>query len=304
LTNIQIEPFAGDRSLMKSFVYAIPLIFVALTSHGSSLELSRVSMPEAAPTKSLLNGQISHSRVAQGRGVIAKAYFSSPTRRYAHGVLGDDIEAASLTLILIDGKELRYELPESRVFEDLEPRLVNLDAKGADEVVVVESDIELGASLAVYGLRKGEVEKIAATPFIGHAFRWLNPIGAGDFNGDSMIDLALVSTPHIGGILKLYSYTPPKLTNYAVMRGVSTHSIGSTALGMGRVVKGELKDLILAPSQRHNELLLLEWIDGNIIEKTRVPLPASIDSDLAPAGHNRWTFRLQNGYYYLVKVKP
>lgn len=289
---------------MRSFVYAIPLIFIALTSYGSRLELSSVPVPEVSPTTSLLNGQIPHSRVAKGDGIIAKAYLSSPTKRYAHGVLGDEVEAASLTLVLNDGKELRYELPESRVFEDLEPRLVNLDAKGADEVVVVESDSKLGASLAIYGLRKGGVEKIAATPFIGQAYRWLNPIGAGDFNGDSVIDLALVSTPHIGGVLKFYSYTPPKLTNYAVMRGVSTHSIGSTALGMGRVVKGELKDLILAPSQRHNELLLLEWIDGKIIEKARVLLPASIVGDLVPTGYNQWTVRLQNGSYYTVKAIP
>jgi len=289
---------------MRSVALSISIIFIALPSHGSGLEISSAPVPEASQPAPLLSGQIPHSRVAQGGGIIAKAYLSSPTRRYAHGVLGDKIEAASLTLVLDDGKELRYELPESRFFEDLQPRLVNLDAKGEDEVVVVESDIELGASLAVYGLNKGEVEKIAATPFIGHANRWLNPLGAGDFNGDSVMDLALVSTPHIGGVLKLYSFTPPRLTSYAQMRGVSTHSIGGKALGMGRVVKGELKDLILAPSQRHDELLLLEWIDGKITEIARVPLAASIDSDLVPTSHNQWTVRLDNGSYYKIKAIP
>jgi len=289
---------------MRSFVLAIPFIFIAITSHGSGLELSSVPAPEASPPAPLLRDQVPHSRVARGSGAIARAYLSSPTRRYHHGVLGDEVEAASLTLVLDGGKELRYELPESRVFEDLHPRLVNLDGKGADEVVVVESDIDLGASLAVYGLRNDEVKKIAATPFIGRANRWLNPIGAGNFNGDSVMDLALVSTPHIGGVLKLYSYTPPRLTSYAKLRGVSTHSIGSTALGMGRVVTGDSKDLILAPSQRHNELLLLEWIDGIIIEKARVSLQSDIVSDLMPVGYNQWTFRLQNGSYYTVKAIP
>ena len=289
---------------MRSFIYAITLSLIASIAHGARLELSRVPVPEASPTIPLLKGQIPHSRVAQGEGLIAKAYLSSPTKRYNHGVLGDKIEAASLTLVLNDGEELRYELPDSRVFEDLQPRLVNLDAKGADEVMVVESDNKLGASLAVYGLRKGEVEKIGATPFIGHTNRWLNPIGAGDFNGDSLIDLALVSTPHIGGVLKFYSYTPPSLTPYAQIDGVSTHSIGSTALEMGRVVKGEQKDLILAPSQRHNELLLLEWIGGEIIEMARVTLPVAIVSGLVPTGFNQWTFRLQNGFWYTVKALP
>jgi hypothetical protein len=289
---------------IRSAVFALPLIFIAITSYASSLEISHAPVPEAPPATHLLNGQIPHSRVARGEGVIASAYLTSPTRRYAHGVLGDDIEAASLTLVLNDGKELKYELPESRVFEDLQLRLINLDDKGTDEIVVVESDRKLGASLAVYGLGKGTVEKIAATPFIGHANRWLNPVGAGDFNGDSVMDLALVITPHIGGILKLYSYTPPNLTSYAQISGVSTHSIGSTDLGMGRVVKGEPKDLILAPSQRHNELLLLEWIDGEIVEKARVTLPAVMGSGLEAAGPNQWTFRLKNGSHYTVRAAP
>jgi hypothetical protein len=289
---------------MKHLFYSIPLIFIALTAHGASIGLSKIPAPESTAPASLLKDQIPYSRVARGEGVIAKAYLSSPTRRYDHGVLGDEVEAASLTVVLNDGKELRYDLPESRVFEDLEPRLVNLDAKGPDEVIVVETDSKLGASLAVYGLRKGKVEKIAATPFIGRAYRWLNPVGAGDFNGDYVMDVALVSTPHIGGVLKLYSYTPPNLTSFAQKRGVSTHSIGSTNLGMGRVVKGEQKDLILAPSQSHNKLLLLEWLDGKIIEKARVGLPSDIVSALVPVGDNQWTFRVKGGYWYRVKVKP
>lgn len=288
--------------MMKYLNFFIPIVFLVSTVHAASLEISPAAAPENLPATHLLSGQIPLSKVAVGGGIIAKVYLSSPTRRYAHGVLGDKIEAASLTFILEDGRELRYGLPESRVFEDLEPRLVDLDAEGPDEVVVVESDRKLGASLAVYGLVKGEIVKIAATPFIGHYNRWLNPLGAGDFNGDLVKDLAIVSTPHIGGVLKIYTYTPPRLSSYAQLHGVSTHFIGSTTLGMGRVISGEPKDLILAPDQDRNELLLLEWIDGEIVEKARVALPAAIISDLVPAGHNRWTFQLQNGSYYTVKV--
>jgi hypothetical protein len=293
---------------MRNLLFSISLVFItpfiALTAHGASIELSKIPAPEAAPTASLLSDQIPQSRVATGEGVISKAYLASPTRRYDHGVLGDGVEAASLTVVLSDGKELRYDLPDSRVFEDLEPRLVDLDGEDPNELVVVETDSKLGASLAVYGLREGKLEKLAATPFIGRAYRWLNPVGAGDFNGDGVSDLALVSTPHIGGVLKLYSYTPPKLTSYAQKGGVSTHSIGSTNLGMGRVVKGEGKDLILAPSQSHNKLLLLEWVDGKIVERARVGLPSDIVSALESVGAHLWRFRLKNGDWYRARVKP
>jgi len=244
------------------------------------------------------------SRAAYGKGAIAVAYFSSPTRRYDHGILGDKIEAAGLTVVLEDGSALVYTLPSNRVFEDLQPRLVDLDGDGTKEIVVVESDIENGASLAVYGLKNGAIEKIASTPFIGHTHRWLNPLGTGNFNGDSVTDLALVLTPHIGGILQLYSYTPPRLTLYAQKSGVSTHSIGSTSLGMGRVVKGEKKDLILAPNQRHNALLLLEWVNGEIVERASITLHARIISELMPTGPNRWTMQLEDRSYRSVKAVP
>jgi len=297
-------PARRHRHRSGTVVLTAVFLFFALNSHAASLELSGASAPEASPPPPLLAGQIPLSKIAQGSGPIAKAYLSGPTTRYDHGVLGDRIEAASLTVVVRDGSVLTYELPPDRVFEDVEPRLVDLDGQGAPEIVVVETDLKRGASLAVYGLRQGVVRKIAATPFLGRAHRWLNPVGAGDFNGDSVTDLALVATPHIGGILELYSWTPPDLTRYASLRGVSTHSIGSTALGMGRVVRGSAKDLLIVPSQQHTALLLLEWVDGEIAEKARLLLPAVIISELVPTGVNQWTFQLENGSYYTVKAVP
>ena len=121
----RLSHFCGIILTMRSVVYAIPFIFITLTSHGSGLELSSAPVPETLSTTPLLSGQIPHSKAAGGSGAIAMAYLSSPTKRYAHGVLGDKIEAASLTLVLDDGKELRYDLPETRVFEDLQPRFGN-----------------------------------------------------------------------------------------------------------------------------------------------------------------------------------
>lgn len=292
------------KGKMNPSIISLPIILMALTAHGGGLELLKIEHLEHAEREIRLEGQIPQSKVTRGEGSMDKVYLSSPTDRYDHGVLGDGVEAGSLTVILTDGKKLEFVLPESRVFEDLEPRLVELDGQKPDEILVVETDSRLGASLAVYGVRKGSLEKVAASPFIGRTNRWLNPVGAGDFNGDGLVDLALVSTPHIGGILKLYSYTPPELTSYAQKRGVSTHSIGSTELGMGQVVKGEGKDLILVPSQSHGQLLLLEWIDGKIVERAKVPLPFDIVSALETAGENSWRFRVKSGHWYQVKAVP
>ena len=104
-----------------------------------------------------------HSRVARGERDIAAAWFAGATDRYAHGVLGDAIEAARLMVETRAGRRLQFELPAHRVFEDLEPRLADLDGDGRDEIIVVESDINLGASLAVYALAGDRLVKRAAT---------------------------------------------------------------------------------------------------------------------------------------------
>jgi len=85
------------------------------------------------------------------RAEITGAEFAAPTSRYDHAILGDAIEWGALVFDLADGRRLRVTLPESRVFEDLAPRLQDLDGDGAPEVMVVETDLARGARLSVYG---------------------------------------------------------------------------------------------------------------------------------------------------------
>jgi hypothetical protein len=67
--------------------------------------------------------------------VIIEAEYTEPTARYAHGVLGDAVEwgALVLTVDMCFGCEVKHvrqftiRLPENRVFEDIAPRIVDLD---------------------------------------------------------------------------------------------------------------------------------------------------------------------------------
>ena len=72
----------------------------------------------------------------------------------------------------IEGKRLHIDLPPARVFEDLEPRFADLNGDNRDELIVVESDIKSGASLAVYGIASGRLVRMVATPFLGQPNRW------------------------------------------------------------------------------------------------------------------------------------
>ncbi|HEY5634595.1 MAG TPA: VCBS repeat-containing protein [Burkholderiaceae bacterium] len=251
--------------------------------------------PPEQPARALGPGQLPHSEVATGSRDVARAWLARPTDRYPHAVLGDALEASQLVVEMRDGRAVHVELPPNRVFEDLAPRLADLDGDGRDEILVVESDLRLGASLSVYGVRADGLQRRASSGFLGQPNRWLNPLGAGDFDGDGKLDLALVATPHIGGALRLYRYAEPALIPFAEFSGVSTHSLGSTELGLGRVVKRSPRDRLLMPDATMRALRLLEWTPGGVVEIARVALPSRPEGSLVPAGENRWRLRLEGG---------
>lgn len=81
---------------------------------------------------------------------ILQADLVDPTGRYDHAVLGDALEWGGLRLVVGD-RTVTLTLPENRFFEDVEARLADVTGDGAPEVIVVETDLAQGASLALYG---------------------------------------------------------------------------------------------------------------------------------------------------------
>ncbi len=89
--------------------------------------------------------------------VILKAKFIEPTKCYDHTILGM-ISNWSVMRVMFDvcadcetcqimTRIIR--LPETRLFEDIAPRIVK-DEFGQTAVMVVETDIGLGARLSIY----------------------------------------------------------------------------------------------------------------------------------------------------------
>jgi len=158
---------------------------------------------------------------------VYAAWYTQPTTRYAHGILGDAIEAGELTVETSTGDTLTYTLPENQVFEDRTPRLVDLDGFGKTQIITILSDQTKGGSIAVFGVRKGKLELVAQTPYIGRSNRWLNIAGIDDFDGDGKTQIAAVWTPHIGGTLKYWTWDKGKLSISGEAYGFSNHFIGS-----------------------------------------------------------------------------
>lgn len=173
---------------------------------------------------------------------IASARYTEATTRYDHGILGDAVEWAALEMTTDTGRRLALRLPLTRVFEDLEPRLIDLDSDGANEVLTIETDIARGARLAVYGA--GGL--IAANDFIDRTHRWLAPLGAADLDGDGRVEIAFVDRPHLARTLILVQQRGNRLVRVGQIDGLTNHRIGDDWISGGIAVCGGVPTLLLA----------------------------------------------------------
>jgi hypothetical protein len=203
---------------------------------------------------------------------VFSAKYVEPTTRYAHGVLGDAVEWGALSLT-IDGcpqsaqacpRTVTYRLPEDRVFEDIAPRLVDVDGDGFDEVVVIETQVNRGASLAVYGAQG----KLAATPHIGTSNRWLAPVGAADLDGDGRVELAYVDRPHLAKVLRVWRWQGGKLRHVADLPGVTNHRIGEDYISGGIRTCGGAAEMIVADASWQR--LVAVTLNGNKLSGTDI----------------------------------
>ncbi len=190
---------------------------------------------------------------------ILSARYIGPTDRYDHGILGDAIEWSGIEIATgaRTGREgglftawreftFRIDLPENRVFEDIEPRLWDVTGDGSPEIVTILTDVDLGAALVILGAVDGTVREIASTPHIGRTHRWLAPVGAVDLDGDGAIEIAFVDRPHLARVLRVWRYRDGDFREVAAFEGVSNHRIGDREIAGGIRDCGTGPEMIVA----------------------------------------------------------
>lgn len=202
--------------------------------------------------------------------VILEAELIEPTTRYDHGILGDAVEWSALKLHVDMGcqgcdasatRDFVIRLPENRVFEDIEARIVSI-GDGISAVMVVETDLAKGARLALYY----ESGLIAATPFIGRTHRWLAPIGAADLDGDGYVEFAYVDRPHLAKTLRVWRYFDGELVPVADLRGLTNHRIGENWISGGIRDCGEGPEMITA-NGGWTQIIATRLVDGVLVAR-------------------------------------
>lgn len=240
-----------------------------LQAVGNQMVLEPMEQPVASPPAS--TDALSDALVAKGQRDIRRAWLGGPTDRYRHAILGDAIEASILYAETADGTLLTYALEENSVFEDRYPRIIDLDNDGLEELVVVRSYLDRGAALAVFGVRNGQIALLAETPPIGSSYRWLNPAGFPDLDGDGRPEIAIVITPHIGGTLQILQYSEGVLTPTWRLEGISNHAAGSSEMAMSAVTdlnRDGRHELVIPADGR--QILYQVWLSNEGLVTWRV----------------------------------
>jgi len=293
-TNWTLQPIEITQPVTEIFQASATLVLIKAGSQwyqakwcGKKLCLKPGKAParHRAPKGGLPDGGIA-TYLSTSPGIVS-AWYSPPTRRYGHGVLGDGIEGGGLAAKDSKANLYKYQLPDDSVYEDITPRLADLDGDGRAEIITIKSFLNAGASLAVYGLRKNKLRLIASTPPIGLPNRWLNIAGIDDFNGDGFIDIATVVTPHIGGTLEIWSYIDGRLIKTASEYGFSNHFIGSRNLDLSAIadVNNDGRPDIAVPGAARRQLRIMT-LSGNRLEKIdAIDLPDKIDANIGFLRH-------------------
>ena len=269
---------------------------------ASKIPIAIVKDNRANSDNGLPDGKIA---TAVNNGNIKRAWYTQPTRRYAHGILGDAIEGGALVVETKSGSTFKLELPKTEVFEDITPRLVDLNGDGTTEIITIISNLKLGASLGIFRIKNKSLKRQAQSSYIGQAHRWLNIAGIADYKGNGTLQIAIVVTPHIGGWLDLFDYNGDKLKRVASHQGFSNHIIGSREQRLSATYPsndGHRMNLAL-PSANRKTLRIMSFSSNDWSQSGAVKLPSPIDKAIRSKGRGNnveFTLGLSDGTVYSV----
>jgi len=235
-----------------------------------------------------------------GAEMLVGAQYSTPVTRYGHFALGQPHEYARVRATTDSGRSVELQLPEDEVFEDLAPRLVRLEAQDPAEILAIVSRRQDGARLVMMRLNGDRLEVSAESPAIGIPMRWLNPVDVVDLDGDGRSEIAIVTTPHIGGTLRVYRRSDQKLVEIASLAGFSNHVYGSSELGLSVPISLAGRMHLLVPDTTRQNLRIITLEGDRLVEVGRCALPAPVTGATKVVGPSAVSVGLTTGQHRIV----
>ncbi|SHJ38582.1 Repeat domain-containing protein [Malonomonas rubra DSM 5091] len=223
--------------------------------------------------------QLPEKQISVSEDGAVYAQYSQPTTRYQHGILGDAIEAGQL-IVARNGTFYKHTLAEQYVFEDIKPRLFDVDNDGQMEIVTIRSHIKKGAGIMIYKIENDALTEFAWIEEIGTASRWLNIAAIYDLDGDGRVEMAWIQTPHIGGILKVARIRPGKLVALSESSPYSNHSIGERNLCLSLVAQEENATLLYVPAQNRRQIVGFQLKDNTMKKIKTISQPVNFSTPL------------------------
>lgn len=219
--------------------------------------------------------------IADDRGRLL--LLTDATTRYDHGVLGDAVEAASITLVETAPTPrvaLTIPIPDPLVVEGIAPIWADLTGDGIREIIVTLSDASQGAWIAVFN-EAGE--RVAAGPPIGQGRRWRHQLAVAPFGPTGELRLADVLTPHIGGIVEFNQLAGDALQIVDRTPGYTSHAIGSRNFDQALAgdFDGDGYIELLLPNQAMTELGAVRQLPGGAEVSWTVPVGDRMSTNLA-----------------------
>lgn len=198
--------------------------------------------------------QLPEQEIAISSDYSTYAQYAMPTEKYSHGILGDKIEAEQL-VVVVDGVYYEHTLAGDYVFEDIRPRLYDVDGDSQLEFITIRTNVSQGAGIAIYKIIDEQLVEYAHVSEIGASNRWLNIVAVNDLDNDGIIELVWIETPHIGGILKIAKIKAGQLQVITERAQYSNHAIGERNLCLSVLAEPLIKKVFYVPTQSRDKIV-------------------------------------------------
>lgn len=223
--------------------------------------------------------QMSEKQIAVNLDSTVYAQYAKPTDRYQHGALGDYNEASQL-VVYFNGNVFEYTLENTHVFEDIRPRLFDVDNDSVPEIITIRTLIGKGAGIAIYKITPDGVSEFANLPEIGTSYRWLNIAAIEDMDNDGFVEMLWVETPHIGGTLKVTKIKPGLLQPSDALTYYSNHGGGSHNMCLSVVTDEDDVKICYLPNQERNKIVGFSYSLGKLILQNEIELDVDFSQTL------------------------